>query len=238
MSIILKKGLILTSDYNNLENKPAIDGVELTKDTTKGDLGLDTVFMYKGQVETVDDLPTSGNVIGDTYNVKATGENYCWNGESWDCLSGATTVYFNDDTLQSGGNNIEIDASKNNIKEMQLLSFKNGVVQTTLRSKAQSKDTSVATEKAVRTALDAGIKSVTDVIDTYGDIVTHNASEFATAEQGAKADTAVQGLGDLGITATATELNYCDGVTSNIQTQLNNKVSATYDAVNKELVLG
>lgn len=30
-------------------------------------------------------------------------------------------------------------------------------------------------------------------------------------------------LGSFGITATAAELNYCDGVTSNIQTQLNNK---------------
>ena len=34
-------------------------------------------------------------------------------------------------------------------------------------------------------------------------------------------------LSDLGITATATELNYVDGVTSNIQTQLNGKLSTT-----------
>lgn len=33
----------------------------------------------------------------------------------------------------------------------------------------------------------------------------------------------VETLSDLGITATSTELNYCDGVTSNIQTQLNTK---------------
>lgn len=35
-------------------------------------------------------------------------------------------------------------------------------------------------------------------------------------------------LTDLGITATAAELNYCDGVTSNIQTQLNAKASSTH----------
>lgn len=35
-------------------------------------------------------------------------------------------------------------------------------------------------------------------------------------------------LNSLGITATATELNYCDGVTSNIQTQLNNKAASTH----------
>lgn len=34
-------------------------------------------------------------------------------------------------------------------------------------------------------------------------------------------------LGSFGLTATATELNYCDGVTSNIQTQLNSKASSS-----------
>ena len=40
------------------------------------------------------------------------------------------------------------------------------------------------------------------------------------------AESKVDSLPDLGITATATELNYVDGVTSNIQTQLNNLNSA------------
>lgn len=52
-------------------------------------------------------------------------------------------------------------------------------------------------------------------------------ADFATAAQGALADTAVQNLTDLGLTASATELNYVDGVTSNIQTQLNSKTSNT-----------
>ena len=61
-------------------------------------------------------------------------------------------------------------------------------------------------------------------------------TDYATAAQGTKADTAVQSLSDLGITASAaeinvldgitadtTELNYVDGVTSSIQNQLDNK---------------
>ena len=36
-------------------------------------------------------------------------------------------------------------------------------------------------------------------------------------------------LSDFGITATATELNYCSGVTSNIQTQLNGKAATNHD---------
>ena len=55
----------------------------------------------------------------------------------------------------------------------------------------------------------------------------NEATAFATAAQGTLADSAVQNLGDLSITATATELNYTDGVTSNIQTQLNSKATAT-----------
>lgn len=38
-------------------------------------------------------------------------------------------------------------------------------------------------------------------------------------------------LSDLGVTATATELNYVDGVTSNIQTQLNNKINTSLKGV-------
>lgn len=43
-------------------------------------------------------------------------------------------------------------------------------------------------------------------------------------------DTKVETLSDLGVSATATELNYVDGVTSNIQTQLNGKLSTSANA--------
>jgi len=46
----------------------------------------------------------------------------------------------------------------------------------------------------------------------------------------------VQSLTDLLITATATELNYVDGVTSNIQTQLNGKLSTSGTAANSQLL--
>jgi len=77
-----------------------------------------------------------------------------------------------------------------------------------------------------------------------GTAATTAASAYATASQGSKADSAVQDLGDLsitataaeinkldGVTATTAELNYVDGVTSNIQTQLNAKLaSSSYTA--------
>lgn len=40
--------------------------------------------------------------------------------------------------------------------------------------------------------VNAEIGNITDILDSYGDIVTHNVDEFATAQQGQLADTALQ----------------------------------------------
>ena len=49
------------------------------------------------------------------------------------------------------------------------------------------------------------------------------------------ANSKVDSLSDLGITATATEINYIDGVTSNVQTQLDEKVPKTRTVNGKAL---
>ena len=43
-------------------------------------------YKYKGSVATQNDLPSSGNTVGDVWNVQADGMNYAWNGTSWDSL--------------------------------------------------------------------------------------------------------------------------------------------------------
>lgn len=48
---------------------------------------------------------------------------------------------------------------------------------------------------------------------------------FGIANGGTGATNAADALSNLGITATATELNYCDGLTGNIQAQLNSNQS-------------
>jgi len=42
---------------------------------------------YKGTVASYENLPASGQVIGDLYNVTDTGANYAWNGTTWDKMS-------------------------------------------------------------------------------------------------------------------------------------------------------
>lgn len=43
-----------------------------------------SVLVYKGSVATWDDLPKTGNEIGDVWNILDTGENVAWDGEKWD----------------------------------------------------------------------------------------------------------------------------------------------------------
>lgn len=46
------------------------------------------VYRYKGSVETEADLPKTGNVTGDVWNVTEDGQNWAWDGEKWDSLRG------------------------------------------------------------------------------------------------------------------------------------------------------
>lgn len=58
---------------------------ELEKEIEAGTTSS-SIFSYKGQVSTAQDLPT-GATVGDVYDVTDTGANYVWNGTSWDKLS-------------------------------------------------------------------------------------------------------------------------------------------------------
>lgn len=63
---------------------------------TAEQLGLTTVYQYKGSVATYADLPTSGQKIGDVYNIETAdpdhgikaGDNVAWDGTQWDILGG------------------------------------------------------------------------------------------------------------------------------------------------------
>ena len=62
---------------------------------------------------------------------------------------------------------------------------------TGLRQELDSKQGNIPDLETIRSNATAG-KQASETISHYGDIVTHNKNEFATAAQGAKADTAVQ----------------------------------------------
>ena len=72
------------ADYNNPHK------------VTAEQLGLTTVYQYKGSVATYADLPTSGQKVGDVWNVETAdpdhgikaGDNVAWDGAQWDILGG------------------------------------------------------------------------------------------------------------------------------------------------------
>lgn len=83
------KGLS-TNDYTTAEkNKLAAFG---SADTYALKTDLASMYKYKGSVESVNVLPSTGQTIGDVYNVELTGMNYAWNGTEWDALGEIFTI--------------------------------------------------------------------------------------------------------------------------------------------------
>lgn len=84
----------ITTVANNLATHEA-DFDNPHKVTAK-QLGLTTVYQYKGSVATYADLPTTGQKIGDVWNVETAdpdhgikaGDNVAWDGAQWDTLGG------------------------------------------------------------------------------------------------------------------------------------------------------
>ena len=58
------------------------------------DTAVSGLYKYKGSVATASDLPTTGNVTGDVWDIQQTstygapGTNVAWNGTAWDALGG------------------------------------------------------------------------------------------------------------------------------------------------------
>ena len=84
----------ITTVANNLATHEA-DFNNPHKVTAK-QLGLTTVYQYKGSVATYADLPTTGQKVGDVWNVETAdpdhgikaGDNVAWDGAQWDTLGG------------------------------------------------------------------------------------------------------------------------------------------------------
>lgn len=91
---LIKNALDTKADEEDLDLKvDKVTGKGLsTEDFTTQEknklASIGAVMSYKGSVAAYENLPTTGNVIGDTYNVSSDGKNYCWNGTGWDDLGG------------------------------------------------------------------------------------------------------------------------------------------------------
>lgn len=119
---------------------------------------ISSVYKFKGSVANYEALPTTGQKVGDVYNVEAAnkthgikaGDNVAWDGSKWDVLSGVVDL---SDYLTKTEIATELEKKQNVITDL-----------ATIKSNAQ-----------------AG-KGAADTIAEYGDIVSHNAEDFLSAD--------------------------------------------------------
>lgn len=88
----------LTKRINTVANNLATHEADFSNPhkVTAEQLGLTTVYQYKGSVATYADLPTTGQKVGDVWNVETAdpdhgikaGDNVAWDGARWDILGG------------------------------------------------------------------------------------------------------------------------------------------------------
>lgn len=143
---------------------------------------------------------------------------------------GSTTIAADTttDTIEFVGSNVTITPDVNNDKVTFTVADGStsvkGVVQLT-NSTSSTSTTTAATPSSVKSAYDLANTAKTNAATAQ----TRADNAYTLAEG------KVDSLSDLGITATATELNYVDGVTSNVQNQLNGKVPTSRTVNGKAL---
>ena len=99
---------------NNVQDsiKMALSGYAMKSD-------ISSMYKYKGSVDSYANLPTSGQTVGDSYNVKSAdsshgirkGDNVVWTGTEWDVLSGTVDLSgYMDKTSYTIATTTDIDA--------------------------------------------------------------------------------------------------------------------------------
>ena len=76
-------------DWSRVVNEPTtVSGYGITDAYTKDEINakISAVYKYKGSLQSRSNLPTTGMVIGDVYNLEDTGMNVAWSGQAWDNL--------------------------------------------------------------------------------------------------------------------------------------------------------
>lgn len=112
--------------HRNIINVVKVDGEALIPDTTKAvnipisdiikeqiTTGVTTAYIYKGSVATTNELPTTGMLVGDVWNIieesiyGAAGVNVAWNGNEWDTLGGVFSTEELEKEIDNRFNDIE-----------------------------------------------------------------------------------------------------------------------------------
>lgn len=143
-----------------------------------------SAYKYKGSKATTSDLPTTGNVAGDVWNVESDGMNYAWTGSAWDALGSTvdlsgyskTSHTHSAATTSAAGFMSATDKAK-------LDGIAAGATKVTVDSALSSTSTNAIQNKAVYTAL----SGKSDASHTHS-AATASAAGFLSASDKSKLD--------------------------------------------------
>lgn len=156
-------------------NDAVVIGAYVPETSVKG------AYVFKASVENEAALPKEGMVVGDVYDIKATGMNVAWTGEAWDALGATVSV-----DLTPYAKKAEVDAEIKEIKaELPLKATKEELTEK-LATKAEAADV-VAIEtkledKADKTAIPTVPSDVSAFTNDAGYLVQSDLNVYASVE--------------------------------------------------------
>lgn len=219
--------------HSNYENQNAFSNVTVGETTIAADAISDTLTLVAGSNVTI--TPDATN---DKITIAATNTTYSAAGSSLGLVKSGGDV-----TISSGVITVNDDSHNHVISNVYGL-------QTALDGKETRGAAASALTEAksyTDTKISALINSAPSTLDTLGEIATameenaevvealeaaignKAAASDLTSHTGNKSNPHGVTLSQLGVTASADELNYMDGVTSAVQTQLNGKAASSHN---------
>ena len=112
---IIQPDIIIDTTYSSTSHNPQSGlavGQAMQASNTNMSNKIGSVLRYKGSKTTYSQLPTSGNTIGDVWNVTDTEANYAYTGSGWDKLSDTLDALASKSSLEAV--NTSFNAHKNN----------------------------------------------------------------------------------------------------------------------------
>ncbi len=215
----------------------------------------DSAYKYKGSVADLTALNAIANPeVGDVYNIgsSADGANYAWNGTSWDNLGAVIQV---DSAINGTSKNpVENQAIKAALdlksdathvhQDLKILTaastyttYTGGTAQTIdqVYSAANADDAATSTKLTTARTITADLAGTQThaAFDGTADVYAAVSGVLPIANGGTGAATAAGALENLGLTATAAELNTLDGITADVdELNLLDGVTATTAELN------
>lgn len=208
-----------------------------------------TAYKYKGSKATYEELPATGNQVGDVWNVVAAhgttpaGTNYAWTGTEWDALGGLvdlSTYQTKAITIDGAATTVEaaIAANKTSAADNATAINKNKTDIETVSGSVKGLDTLVKSKQDATVDVSVNDTAYTTIPEAIGALDTYVGEVKAVSDGAAKVD--ASNITDTG--AWKTKLGYAlesslNTVATNVETVSSNlkSLSTKVDTISSDL---